>query len=233
MQRLMKLIALLPLGALFLVSADAQDTVMVTDAELSVSFGVAEGRLVAVADQFLFVDGDHPDRSFALRKSNISQSSVERDVLSIRTHEPVNDTTEFMFRIDSPAGIRIVTAWLGNSESRTAANTFAGSRPDEIASEDNLIGEYRVAHNHFLGSCEGILRITYVGIDFQSVSNAAHSRRWDMSDIKELGHSDSDELRIAPISGSEYDFEFVGERLISDEEFRLLSDRITGLRLNR
>jgi hypothetical protein len=86
-------------------------------------------------------------------------------------------------------------------------------------------------HNHFLGSCEGILRIANDGIDFQSVSSAGHSRRWDLSDIKELGHSNRDELRVAPISGSEYDFDFIGERLMSDEEFRQLSDRVTGMRL--
>lgn len=229
MYRSMKLLALLPMLALFPGSARAQDAVMVTEAELSISFGVAGGRLVTVADQLLFVDDVDPEQSFALRRANVSRSSVERNVLSIRTYEPVNDVTEFMFRVESAAGSRIVS-WLGNSEERPG-NAFAGVRPAPAADDETLIGEYRVAHNHFLGSCDGILRVTNDGIEFQSISDAGHSRRWALSDIKELGRSGRDALRVAPISGSGYDFEFIGERLMSDEEFRQLSDRVTGMRL--
>lgn len=237
MNRVKLIPTIMLLAALCVMTADAQDPVAVTDAEFSVPFGVADGRVIAVADQLLFVDEAQPHRSFALRRSNIIQSSSDNDVLSIRTDAPVNDATEFSFRVRSGDGAGII-AWLSAS---SAYVTDTAVLPSTNASADvsasggsdaaSLIGEYRVAHNHFLGGCEGTLRITDDGIDFQSITEANHSRRWQMSDVKELEHPNRDELRIAPMIGSQYDFDFVSERLISDEEFRRLSDRVAGARL--
>ena len=53
-----------------------------------------------------------------------------------------------------------------------------------------------------------------------------------MSDIKEIELENRDDLRVAPMIGGEYDFDFVSERLISDSEFRRLSDRVAEARLH-
>jgi hypothetical protein len=224
------------LATLFVVTAGAQDPVAVAEAELSVPFGVAEGRVVAVADQLLFVDEEEPRQSFALRRSNIIQSSSDNGVLRIRTDAPVNDATAFSFRVRSGDAAGII-AWLdapsafSDTAVRPSADASAAVSVGGGADADSFIGEYRVAHSHFLGECEGTLRITDDGIDFQSITEANHSRRWQMSDVKELERPDRDELRIAPMIGSQYNFDFVSERLISDEEFRRLSDRVSEARL--
>jgi hypothetical protein len=227
------------LAPLCVVTTQAQDSIVIVDAELSIPFGVAAGRVVAVADQFLFVDDTRPDQSFALRKSNIIRSSSDGDVLSIRTDSPVNSATEFSFRIDSD-GSSDILSWLGDSGTPSVATTrtsssgdaFAETRDERASGVNNLIGEYRVQHNHFLGECEGTLRITDEGIDFQSITVADHSRRWDMADVKEIAHANRDELRVAPLIGTEYLFDFTSERLMSDAEFRRLSDRVAGARLD-
>lgn len=228
--KVITVLSIAPLLALSIANAHAQDPVDVVEADMSVAFGVTQGHLVTVPGQLVFINEERRDESFAIRHENIAEASADEEILSVRTTRPVGGMQEFAFRVDSDAAARMVS-WSRGSGAFLVSEATREDAPGEAPDQTDASSEFRVSHNHFLGDCEGILQVTNRGVAYQSVTESEHSVRWNNAQIREIDRSNRDSLRIAPVSGDQYDFEFVGERLMSEDVFRSLSDRVARAQL--
>ncbi len=86
-------------------------------------------------------------------------------------------------------------------------------------------------HLHTLGGCQGILRVTPVGITYQTDSRE-ESRTWLFADIESLGPMDPFHLRITAHENSHFhyrgrkDFNFVLKQKLDEKTYEHLWDRI-------
>jgi len=210
-------------------SVMAQEAVTSSRAEMSVPFGVAKGQLVTVGGYVVFVNNEEPDSSFAVRKSNIAEASVDDRLVTILTNEPVKTLSQFVFRLDNPAKAGALIAWAKQAGAPALAQ--AQKKPAE---EADMIGEYQVRHEHrFMGGCDGKLIVTRGRVSFESVSEVGHSRQWDAADFKELSRPNPYKLDLRPFVGSAYTFEIVGGEGMSNREYKALSDMIAKARAPR
>jgi len=58
------------------------------------------------------------------------------------------------------------------------------------------------------GDQQGKLVLTDIELAFESLTDSRHSRRWKYADIRELSRNKKKNLRVRPLRGDTYDFQF-------------------------
>jgi len=205
-------------------TAWSQVGIHVFPTELSVPFGTAAGKLVAVGDMLVFVDDQKPEASFALSRSDVQSLTGEGKTITVQTAQPLQipsgRTSTFTFRLrDDDAGF--LTQW---QHTAGAPARGSGTAVEPVSLE--------AKHNHRVGSCRGRLIITGTGLSYESIDQISDSRQWDLKDIKELRRDNPYKLKIQPFNGGDYDLEIQGQGM-DNAQFKLLVDRITAARVAR
>lgn len=218
---------------IFAVSAFGQSNVVVYKADLSVPFGEANGKVVAVADQLVFIDDDKPEASFAISKNNVSSVNSQERVLTIETKQSVSDRsgmkTRFVMRVDDD-GAEILGKWLG-SRSGMVAET---NGPVKVISASNNSGMiYEAEHGHRLyGSCTGRLVIDNDRISYESLDDRDHSRQWLFTDIKRIKRKSPYKFEVQLLKGDGYSLEILGQG-IDITDFKKIEDAIATAKTSR
>jgi hypothetical protein len=73
------------------IAASAQTPVEVRNAELSVPFGVAAGKLLTVGDHLVLLDEEKPEASFAIARNVINNLSNQDETATVETSRMVRD----------------------------------------------------------------------------------------------------------------------------------------------
>jgi hypothetical protein len=210
----------------------AQTNLKVYPAELSLPFGVASGQIVTVDDYLLFIDADKPDTSFAARRSTLRTVSAATDRLTVESTAPLMDRSgsrsQFVFRLKNPEGAQTIQSWFNSAPSsqQTTGQPISGQQTG--GSEPQLV-TYQVRHDHLLGSCTGRFFMDEGRIVFESITDIEDSRRWALSDIKELKRDNPYTLKIEPFNGDTYRLSFLGQGL-ETKDFQSMVDRVTRAR---
>jgi len=218
----------------------AQLPVQTQKAEMAIPFGVVSGRLVTVGEYLVFIDEEKPEASFAMTRSGMRNLSYAAEIVTVETLKPVRDRsgerTAFSFRLATPQEAPPFAEWF-----KTTAGTAAAASPQtgrEADKKDAAKVEsaeptktYQARHDHFPGGgCNGRLIIEPDRVVFESVGEIAHSRQWDMRDIKELKRDNPYSIKIVPFAGNEYNLHLQGQGIDSNE-FKALVDRVTAARI--
>lgn len=78
------------------------------------------------------------------------------------------------------------------------------------------------------GDQNGKLVIGDTDVQFESLTDSKHSRRWKYTELREVSKPKK-ELRIKPLKGSRYDFQFKDGKQ-RDEIYKLITDRVLAAR---
>ncbi len=203
----------------------AQSDLDVQKAELSAPFGVANGYLMVVDGDFLFVNTDKPETSVRIPEEKIVSKGLSEGVLVVVTSERFRGLNEFRFRVADPSSFDVAA-------SVPASGTTAGPAASP-GSEDEIVYSYEVRHDHWpRGGCDGRLVITPTRIRFESLSNVNHSENWRMEDVKEIRRKSTYALVVRPFNGDNYNFS-VHQQGVSREEFDYITKQIAQARTNR
>lgn len=208
----------------------AQPGLQVYPAELAVEFNAVPGKLVILDDQLVFVDDKNPQESFLMPRRILKDAVADGQVVTISTSEPVRDRSgsrsRVSFRLADAAAIGQLIAWKNMKPAAVAAERAQGAQPE-------IDIQLQARHKHFpTGGCSGRLMITKDRIMYESVSEVSHSRRWDLSQIKQTKRSGPYVLGIEPFEGGDNNFEIQGQGL-DDRDYRALVDRITAARAKK
>jgi len=211
------------------------------EAELSVPFGTAQGKLLLLGDYLVFVDDLQLPDSFVISRDLIERVTGGSQMVTIETKRPVHDRSgervRFSFRLTQGADPALVTRWFQGRGAtgvgalaqvpvavRAPAPVPTGEKP---TTADELV--YKVRHDHRLGGCQGRLVVGQDRIVYESIDNIGHSRNWLLKDIKELKLDNPYTLNIEPFSGGKYTIQFEGQGM-EPEVYRSLVDRVTSAR---
>jgi len=187
--------------------------------EHAIPFGTAAGDLISSGEHLIFADDEERRSSFAIGRDNVKDIRQEGASVTIALARPVKtragETSSVGFRFRDPEGARMISAWI-------AASVAAPAAAGETMS-------FQVRHKHFPGSDEGRLTITPNEVDYRSLTNFNASRRWKMSEIKEVKRDHPHSLAIVPFTGEQYKFDVIGPAIGTDQ-FNRLVDYITTQR---
>lgn len=207
-------------------------------AELSVPFGTAQGKLLLLGDYLVFVDDLQLPDSFVISRDVIERVSGGSQMVTIETKRPVRDRSgervRFSFRLTPGVDPVLVTRWFQGRSVAGAGTTAQAPTPMPAGEKPVAAGEmvYKVQHDHRLGSCQGRLAVSQDRIVYESIDNLGHSRNWLLKDIKELSLDNPYTLNIDPFSGAKYKIHFQGQGM-EPEVYRSLVDRVTAARSGR
>jgi hypothetical protein len=205
----------------------AQPGLQVQKAELALPFGAAEGKLLTVGDYLVFVDDGQPDASFAVARREVKNIRLHEGVITLELSAPVRDRSGERSQVSlRMASASALDAWYQAKGEAAGAGAASGSAVGEGLS-------YQATHSHFLrGECGGKLMITAERVIYESVSNAGHSRQWQLSDIKEVQLKNPYEIELKPFTGDSYSLKLVGQGMDSADHQKLV-DRIVKARVGR
>jgi hypothetical protein len=195
--------------------------------QLSIPFGVVQGRLVNAGQYLIFIDDDAVQNSFAVNRADISDMAASNDTLTMKLSRPVQDRagqqSNLTFRFTDPAGAQVASTWAGQPGGRTQPRT------DETADAQAGVMSFDARHNQRIGSDSGRLMITPTGVNYESVTEVNSSRRWNYGDIKEIKRDGPYKLKIVPFTGTEYNFNL--SQGMDPSQYDALVKRVTGARL--
>jgi hypothetical protein len=197
----------------------AQAVSNVQRVEHAIPFGTAAGDLIGSGEHLIFVDDEERRSSFAISRGNVKDIRQKGASITIALARPVKtrsgESSSVGFRFRDPDGVRMISAWMS---AHAAVPAAAG---ETLA--------FQVKHKHLIGADEGRLTITPAEVDYRSLTNFNASRRWKMSEIKEVKRDNPHSLAIVPFTGDQYKFEVIGPE-IATEQFNRLVDYITTQR---
>lgn len=231
---IMKKIALIISSILiFGIAAFAQSNLEVYKADLSVPFGEADGKVIAVGEQIVFVDDDKPEFSFAIAKNNISDVKSKDKVLTIETKQAVADRSgmksRFVMRVEDD-GAEKLEKWL-KSGSGFIADTKSNNQVTVISNNSPMI--YEAEHKHRLyGSCTGKLIIGEDRISYESADDRDHSRQWLFTDIKKIKRKSPYKFEVQLFKGDGYGLEILGQG-IDITDFKKVENKLAIVKAAR
>ena len=228
----MKVYSLLALAVLLAAPVTAQQVVSsaVVLVEQSIPFGTVSGKLLLLGNYLVFVDDQQPDSSVVVARGDIEKLDAESGAITVLLREPVRDRSgevkRLNFRVTPPADGSGVASWYAKKGSASAVSA-SGSAARVAAPADTE--SYPARHDHRLGSCRGRLIVTANQLNYESLDDVSHSRRWEYRSIKEIALPNPYELEIRPFSGGAYKF-FLDGSGMSPAQYKGLADRVTAAR---
>lgn len=217
----------------FGVSAFAQTGLEIYKAELSVPFGEAEGKVLAVGDQLVFVDDDKTEFSFAIARNNITNVTNDGKVLMIETKQAVQDRSgmksRFAIRVFD-GGAEKLEKWLKDGSNFSAKKDSDYSNTN-VSMNSSMI--YEAKHDHSLyGSCTGKLIVSDDRISYESSDDREHSRQWLFTDIKKMKRNSPYKFEVKPFKGDGYTLEILGKG-IDITDFKVIENKLALAKADR
>lgn len=201
--------------------------------ELSMPFGMANGKLVIAGEYLIFVNDSNVENSFAISRNSIQEVSLDNGVTTIALRQPMRDQSgersKLSLRFSNASDADSVSRW-----SRAATADRAVTVPFNAA-EPKIEGQqftYEVKHSHRVGSCTGRLIVTADRIIYESLTDVNDSREWSMKDIKEVEHKNPYKLDVRPFTGSDYGFVLLGKGM-DNADYTMLTKLIARARATR
>jgi hypothetical protein len=224
--------------------------------EVSIPFGMVNGKLVTSGDDLIFIDDQQAENSFVVRRSDIQNAKYEGSTVKLKLSKPVRDSSgersDLNFRFQNPAAASMITSWLGAGASSGASAqaaaqpTGSDKKPSSSQSRQNE-DQSQVAtvttsapgtevfdvkrDRRFWRSDTGRLFITPSEVIFQSLSNPGASRRWSMAAIREVTRRNPFELRVQPHSGNAFNFKILSGNGLATSDYVALVDNVNKARL--
>jgi hypothetical protein len=194
-------------------------------AELSVPFGVSQGRLIAAGDQLVFFDDSKPGASLVIARSNLDNLTSDGVTVTAQLRTPIQDSggdrTQLSFRLPDASAANAVAAWF---------NQRPASAPN-VASDNEK--SYPAHHKKkFVHDTSGRLIVGRTGVAYESVDDVNDSRRWENKDIKELKLKSPYQLDLVPFTGDSYTFSLEGSGM-DTAAYQQLVDRVTRSRASK
>jgi len=193
----------------------------------AVPFGTTPGKLLLLGSYLVFVDDQQPESSFVITRADMENVTTESDTITVKTREPFRDRSgtsdRVVFRANQPGDAALVTNWYSVAKSQPAP---AAARASNASTEDE---SYQARHDHLRGACKGKLIVTATQLNFESIDQVDHSRRWEYKAIKEIALPNPYELEVKPFVGGSYKFHLDGSGM-APAAYRALVDRVTGAR---
>jgi hypothetical protein len=222
--------------------------------QVSVPFGVVNGRLVTSGDDLIFINDQQPQHSFVVRRDDIQNVKYEGSKATMTLSRPIRDSagerSTVNFRFQNPAAASLITSWLGSSgaSAQAAASQTAPYRSAQSSVQATTNGAqaqtatvtttaprtevFDVKRDRFgWRSDTGRLFITPTEVIFQSLDNPGASRRWAMAAIKEVDRKNPFELKIKPHAGNEFNFKILSGNGLSTADYVALVDRVNVARM--
>lgn len=198
-------------GATNLPGGGGQAISNVQRVEHAIPFGTATGDLISSGEYLIFVDDQERQNSFAISRNSATDVRQDGASVTITLARPVKtragEMSSVVFRFINPEGVRMLSGWMGAA--------VAPAIPGETMA-------FQVRRKRLIGGDEGRLTIAPTDVDYRSMTNFKASRRWKMSEIKEVKRDNPHALTIVPFSGEQYSFEIIGQGLTSDQYNRLV-----------
>lgn len=212
----------------------AQIPVDAAEAELAIPFGAASGQVAVAGDMLLFINAERADASFAIQRANIRNISVNNNVMTVETTEPVNGSSALNFRILNGDASNFARWGSNGAMASMATGPAAGAATrttDSKAAVESLIEQsYQARHDHtFSGGCTGRLILSDNKVSYDSVDEIGHSRQWQLREVKEFKRKNPYKIVIEPFVGDKYDLELIGEGM-SGRDFQDITEGITSQR---
>ena len=230
----MKKIALIIISTLFFsIAAFAQSNLEIYKADFSVPFGEAEGKVLAVGEQLVFVDDDKPEFSFAIARNNVSGVMSKDKVLTIETKQSVADRSgmksRFVMRVEDD-GAEKLEKWL-KSDSGFVAERKSDNPMTVISNNSGMI--YEAEHKHRLyGSCTGRLIVGEDRVSYESADDRDHSRQWLFTDIKKMKRKSPYKFEVQLFKGDGYTLDILGQG-IDITDFKKVENRMATVKAAR
>lgn len=220
----------LAIVALAPISAPAQSqsapSGSVITVERAVPFGTTPGKLLLLGNYLVFVEDQQPAASFVVPRANMEDLAAEGATITIRVREPLpgpsGPVSRFIFRAAQPTDTAVATGWYAKAGSALPATP--GTSASTAGTES-----YTARHDHLRGSCKGRLFVSPTQLNYESVDDLGHSRRWEYKSIKEIAQKNPYELEVKPFVGGGYKV-FLDGSGMSPAAFKTLVDRVTSAR---
>lgn len=217
-------------GALFSVNANAQQLpVREMKVQLAAGFNTVNGRLITAGDTIVFLNDTQPQASFSATRSQIEQVIAgQGQSLIFQFKEPIRNQEGERVRVEfrvSPQDSDALRAWSSQPKS-------AGEEANKVEQQAVAFPTYSARRNKFLGGDDGRLVVKSDRLAFEA-SNAAVSREWLFSDIREVEQKGPYRLEIQPFTGDKYSLELLGGGGMASEDYKRLADSIARARSNR
>jgi hypothetical protein len=202
--------------------------------QLAIPFGVAAGQLVVSGQNLMFIDQQNAADSFAVARDDVRSINAQGAQMTVLLDRPLQDpggqTSRLIFRLQHPAGAGEFTQWFYATSSdvgqaNRTANSAAPLNPATLS--------FQVKHDHLIGSDSGRLMITPHRVIYESVTDVNDSRQWNMSNIKDITRNGPYQLKVVPFSGHPYNFDLLGGKGLSSNEYHALVNRVTSARISR
>jgi len=179
------------------------------------------------------------DRSTTRRTETTRTENVACPVSASTSSFGLMTSDGRFIRFDNPSNARVVEFVRSNRSFSSGAPmrvNIVGTSRGDLAVVESLNAEGSAAAastepSEFIFDAryhddDGRLVINSRGVSFQDIRDAKHSHTWSYEQIKEMKR-DGSEIKIQPISGSDFEFHVRG-RGMSDDAYRMIADRIAA-----
>lgn len=189
-------------------------------AQLNGASGPANGVLVTVGDNVVFVDTDQPDASFAIPRGQFSALTVQSGGIVVGQCSqpytgPFGETSSLNIRFMNSENAAEVVRWIGVPGTSVGTDTAAlGARPGSEM--------FPVMYNNDTGR----LVITPSGIDFEDITNRAHSQHWTYGELKGVQRMTGNEIAVKPYHGDTY--KFTTTQMMDNAVYNSIADHIAA-----
>lgn len=223
------------LAAAFAASAQepAAASPNVIAVEHGVPFGVVPGKLLLLGNYMVFLDEQQLDKSLVIPKSAVESVNVDGAMITVTMAEGIKsrsgDVKRLGFRVLPGGDGSQVSNWQRTGGVSGSATASAAGRNEAAPAGAS---SYPARHDHRIGDCRGRLLFTGDQVNYESVSSADHSRRWEYRSIRELKLSNPYELELKPFTGESYKFKLDGSGM-DPAAYRAIVDRVTSARVGR
>ena|SRR5579872_485990 len=244
------IIGMIPLITGFLYAQDQRRT------ETTTTTTTLNGRLVDAACQNTHTEHSasstttNPDQSVTTRHESSRSESANCPVTTTTTTFGLMTSDGRFIRFDEPSNTRVIQvvkknkAYLMNPAPVSVVGAVNGdvavvqsidTQGGNVAVEGeasrvrDLPKDAEVMFDVRYHDQQGRLIVSPVGLSFEDLSNANHSRSWNYAQIKELKRNGGNEIKIQPYSGDSYEFHVDGP-FMSDTVYNMIADRIIAAR---
>ncbi|MBE7542087.1 MAG: hypothetical protein HS123_06945 [Solibacteraceae bacterium] len=192
------------------------------------------GKLVLMGNSMAFVDDQRPESSFEVTKSNIRDLSSEGDTVTVQLRNAVRDragsATRLIVRLESAPDASGVQRWFGAATGAAVRPASGAASAADAGAETMTFSAQR--KKRLRSNTDGKLIIDSERVIFESADNADESRRWELSEIKEIKLKNPYDFEVRTFRGEKYNLALSGLGM-DNSQYREIVDRVTKARTAR
>jgi hypothetical protein len=239
----MKTVAHLALLGVFAAGgALAADRVDAYQVQLTSPAGTIDGVLVAVGDQLVFVDQERLGNSFAVPRSDLRSVTLQNSgTVVVEASRPFTDRfgsrSNLVIRMTDPDMANSVIQWVGlpvvtSARSQTTITQVERNGTSTVTRAVNGTAravEFNVVHDHAAGNCSGRLIVAPQSLEYVSISEDGHSKKWTYDQIEEFERNrEENKVIVETRNGPDETFKLNG--VMDDVVYNAVVDRIVDAR---